>query len=202
MYLPMIARVRGTVLEALPNRVIVDVSGLGYLVNIPLSTFDSLNPMEGSQIDLRTHLQVRETSHTLYGFASNAEHDMFILLIDRVSGIGPAIAIAVLSGMSVDAFKAAVVDSDVASLSKIKGLGKKTAERIVLELKDKVGVADGWKTASENVVPSAINDTELALIGLGYKHAEARKAVKAVAAAMPNIDTEELLRGALRMLNS
>lgn len=198
----MIARLRGTVLEALPNRLVIDVSGVGYLVHVPLSTYDQLNPMEGDAIDLRTHLHIRETAQTLYGFSSDAERDMFLLLIDRVSGIGPAIAMAVLSGMPVENFKAAVVENDVATLSKIKGLGKKTAERIVLELKDKVGVADGWKTASENTAPSAANDAELALIGLGYKQTEARKAVKAVVAADPAVDAEGLLRGALRLLNS
>ncbi|MFC5051278.1 Holliday junction branch migration protein RuvA [Rubritalea spongiae] len=198
----MIARLRGRVLEALPNRLVVDVNGVGYLVHVPLSTYDQLNPVEGDGIDLRTHLHIRETAQTLYGFSSDAERDMFLLLIDRVSGIGPAIAMAVLSGMPVEHFKAAVVENDVASLSKIKGLGKKTAERIVLELKDKVGVADGWKAASESVVPSAANDAQLALIGLGYKQAEAGKAVKAVCAADPNVSAEDLLRGALRMLNS
>lgn len=198
----MIARLRGVVLEALPNRLVIDVNGVGYLVNVPLSTFDSLNPREGDKIDLRTHLHIRETAQTLYGFSSDAERDMFLLLIDRVSGIGPAIGMAVLSGMAVENFKAAVVNNDVACLSTIKGLGKKTAERIVLELKDKVGVADGWKAASESVAPSAANDTELALIGLGYKQLEARKAVKAVEAASPELIAEDLLRGALRMLNS
>jgi Holliday junction DNA helicase RuvA len=198
----MIARLRGTVLEALPNRLVIDVNGVGYLVHVPLSTYDQLNPLEGNAIDLRTHLHIRETAQTLYGFSSDAERDMFLLLIDRVSGIGPAIAMAVLSGMPVDNFKAAVVENDVASLSKIKGLGKKTAERIVLELKDKVGVADGWKAATENAAPSAANDAELALIGLGYKQVEARKAVKAVVAADPSVGAEDLLRGALRLLNS
>lgn len=198
----MIARLRGTVLEALPNRLVIDVNGVGYLVHVPLSTYDQLNPLEGDAIDLRTHLHIRETAQTLYGFSSDAERDMFLLLIDRVSGIGPAIAMAVLSGMPVENFKAAVVENDVTSLSKIKGLGKKTAERIVLELKDKVGVADGWKAATENAAPSAANDAELALIGLGYKQVEARKAVKAVVAADPSVGAEELLRGALRLLNS
>lgn len=198
----MIARLRGTVLEALPNRLVIDVNGVGYLVHVPLSTYDQLNPFEGDAIDLRTHLHIRETAQTLYGFSSDAERDMFLLLIDRVSGIGPAIAMAVLSGMPVENFKAAVVENDVASLSKIKGLGKKTAERIVLELKDKVGVADGWKAATENTAPSAANDAELALIGLGYKQVEARKAVKAVVAADPSVGAEDLLRGALRLLNS
>lgn len=198
----MIARLRGCVLEALPNRLVVDVNGVGYLLNIPLSTFDAINPLVGDEVDLRTHLQIRETAHTLYGFASDEERDVFLLLIDRVSGIGPAIAMAVLSGMPVLHFKSCVVNNDVAALSKIKGLGTKTAERIVLELKDKVGVAEGWKTASEGNVPSAANDAELALIGLGYKQVEARKAVKAVLAAQPAVDAEGLLRGALRMLNT
>ncbi|MGJ8672039.1 Holliday junction branch migration protein RuvA [Rubritalea sp.] len=198
----MIARLRGTVLEALPNRLVVDVNGVGYLVHVPLSTYDKLNPVEGDGIDLRTHLHIRETAHTLYGFSSDSERDMFLLLIDRVSGIGPTIAMAVLSGMPVENFKSAVVENDVATLSKIKGLGKKTAERIVLELKDKVGVADGWKTASEAIVPSAANDAELALIGLGYKQTEAGKAVKAVFATDPSVSAEDLLRGALRLLNS
>lgn len=198
----MIARLRGRVLEALPNRLVVDVNGVGYLVHIPLSSYDAINPMEGDEVDIRTHLHIRETAHTLYGFATDEERDMFLLLIDRVSGIGPSIAMSVLSGMPVEHFKSCVVNNEVASLSKIKGLGTKTAERIVLELKDKVGVTAGWKSASESSVPSAANDAELALIGLGYKQVEARKAVKAVLAAQSGIDAEGLLRGALRMLNS
>lgn len=201
MNLRMIARLRGTVLEALPGRVVIDVNGVGYLVHVPMSTYDKLNPLEGDAIDIKTHLHIRETAQTLYGFSSDAERDMFLLLIDRVSGIGPSIAMAALSGMSVEAFKTNVVNNDVAALSTIKGLGKKTAERVVLELKDKIGVADGWKAASENSVPSAANDTELALIGLGYKQVEARKAIKAVLAANPTATAEGLLRGALRMLN-
>ena len=198
----MIARLRGEVLEALPNRLVVDVNGVGYLVSVPLSTFDKLNPSLGDKIDLRTHLHIRETAHTLYGFATDEEKELFLLLIDRVSGIGPAIAMAVLSGMPVDHFKACVVNNEVASLSKIKGLGKKTVERIVLELKDKVGVADAWKEAGENSTPSAVNDTELALIGLGYKQVEARKAVKQAHKDNPDAPTEDLLRLSLRMLNS
>lgn len=198
----MIARLRGEVLEALPNRLVVDVNGVGYLVNVPLSTYDQLNPTVGDKIDLRTHLHIRETAHTLYGFASDEEKELFLLLIDRVSGIGPAIAMAVLSGMPVEHFKACVVNNEVAALSKIKGLGKKTVERIVLELKDKVGVADAWKEAGESSTPSAVNDAELALIGLGYKQVEARKAVKQAHKDNPTAETEDLLRLALRMLNS
>ena len=198
----MIARLRGKVLEALPGRLVVDVNGVGYMLTVSLSTYDAINPVEGLEVDLRTHLHIRETAHTLYGFATDAEKDLFLLLIERVTGIGPAIGMAVLSGMPVDHFKNCVVNSDAAALSQIKGLGKKTAERIILELKDKVGVAEAWQAAAEDAVPSAAIDAESALIGLGYKQAEARKIVAAVVKIKPVAPTEELLRDALRMLNS
>ena len=198
----MIARLRGRILESLPNRLVIDVNGVGYLVSIPLSTYDKLNPQLGDKVDIHTHMHVRETAHTLYGFASDEEKELFLLLIDRVSGIGPAIAMAVLSGMPVDHFKACVVNNEVAALSKIKGLGKKGVERIILELKDKIGVTESWKNASATGVSSAVSDTELALISLGYKQVEARKAVKAAADKDSSADTDELLRAALRMLNS
>ncbi|QUE53351.1 Holliday junction branch migration protein RuvA [Luteolibacter ambystomatis] len=196
----MIARLRGTVLEAYPNRLVVDVQGVGYEVHVPLSTFDRLHAAEGLMVDLRTHLHIRETAHTLYGFASEEERDVFLLLIDRVSGIGPAIAMAVLSGMPVPAFKSAVVQNDVAALSRVKGVGKKTAERIVLELKDKVGVVDTWQDAAAGQVTAGAADAELALIALGYKQVEARKAVRKVLDAEPGAATEALIRGALRHL--
>ena len=198
----MIARLRGNILESLPNRLVVDVNSVGYLVSIPLSTYDTLNPQIGDKVDIHTHLHVRETAHTLYGFASEEEKELFLLLIDRVSGIGPAIAMAVLSGMPVEHFKACVVNNEVAALSKIKGLGKKGVERIILELKDKIGVTESWKNASVEGVSSAVSDTELALISLGYKQVEARKAVKAAAEADKMADTDELLRASLRILNS
>ena len=141
----MITRLKGEVWEALPGRVVVGCGGVGYQTLVPMSTYDRLNPVEGSQIDLRTYQHVRENSLTLYGFVSDEERDVFLLLIDRVSGIGPSIAMAVLSGMPVEQFKSAVVAGDIAGLSRIKGLGKKTAERIVLELKDKVGVGETWE---------------------------------------------------------
>jgi Holliday junction DNA helicase RuvA len=196
----MIARLRGKVLEAYPNRLVVDVSGVGYEVHVPLSTFDRLHPSEGSPVDLRTHLHIRETAHTLYGFATEEERDLFLLLIDRVSGIGPAIAMAILSGMPAGRFKACVANGDTGERSTIKGLGKKTAERIVLELKDKVGVADTWQeVASGQMAPSAA-DAELALVALGYKQVDARKAVRKVLDAVPAASVEELVRGALRSL--
>mgnify|MGYP001819446018 CR=1 FL=1 len=198
----MIARIRGNVLEALPGRLVVDVNGLGYLVTVSLGTYDRLNPVVGEEVELHTHLHVRETAHTLYGFATDAEKDLFLLLIERVTGIGPAIGMAVLSGMPVDHFKACVVNGDAAALAQIKGLGKKTAERIILELKDKVGVAEAWQAAAGEAVPSAAVDAESALIGLGYKQAEARKAVAAIAKVKSDAGAEDLIRDALRMLNS
>lgn len=198
----MIARLRGKVIEAYPNRLVVDVHGVGYEVLVPLSTFDRLRAAEGVEVDLRTHLHIRETAHTLYGFATEEERDVFLMLIDRVSGIGPAIAMAVLSGMPVQRFKSCVVAGNTAELSRIKGLGKKTAERIVLELKDKVGVTDTWQDAAAGAVSQAAADAELALIALGYKQAEARKAVRATLEADPTATTEALLRGALRSLQS
>jgi len=198
----MIARLRGKVIEAYPTRLVVDVHGVGYEVIVPLSTFDHLNPAEGVEVDLRTHLQIRETAHTLYGFATEEERDVFLMLIERVSGIGPAIAMAVLSGMPVARFKSCVVGGNTGELSRIKGLGKKTAERIVLELKDKVGVTDTWQDAAAGAVSPSAADAELALIALGYKQVDARKAVRATLEADPSAAVEVLLRGALRILQA
>src|SRR6202043_1534172 len=166
--------------RALPTQAIVDVSGVGYEIFIPLSSYDKL-PAVGQPIHILTHLHVREDAHMLYGFMSAAEGDLFRLLVNNVSGIGPKLALAVLSGMSVNNFKAAVVNSDVASLAKISGLGKKTAERIVLELKDKLGVAAAWEAASAPHAPAPeqerANEAVLALIALGYKQIDAHKTV-------------------------
>ena len=196
----MIARLRGKVIEAYPNRLVVDVQGVGYEVLVPLSTFDRLHAVEGLEVDLRTHLHIRETAHTLYGFASEEERDVFLMLIERVSGIGPAIAMAVLSGLPVARFKSCVVAGNVAELSRIKGLGKKTAERIVLELKDKVGVTDTWQDAAAGAVSPSAADAELALIALGYKQVDARKAVRKVLEEDAGAPVEALVRGALRAL--
>src|SRR5438105_13087011 len=136
----MITFLDGKLVNALPTQAIVDVGGVGYEVFIPLSSYDKL-PSAGQPIRILTHLAVREDAHVLYGFMTPAERDLFRLLVNSVSGIGPKLALAVLSGMSVNNFKAAVVNSDVAAISKISGVGKKTAERIVLALKDKRGEA-------------------------------------------------------------
>jgi Holliday junction DNA helicase RuvA len=194
----MIARVKGEIWEALPGRIVVGAGGVGYQVMVPLSTYDQLNPLEGSQIDLRTYLHVRENSLTLYGFSSEEERDVFLLLIDRVSGIGPSIAMAVLSAMKVSAFQQAIVGGDVELLSSVKGLGKKTAQRIILELKDKVGVVQTWEKSEDRT--DASRDAEMALIALGFKQADARKAVDRVLMDNPNAESSEIIRFALRAL--
>ncbi len=199
----MINFLEGRLASALPTQAIVDVNGVGYELSIPLSSYDKL-PAPGQPVRILTHLHVREDAHILYGFMTAAERDLFRLLVNNVSGIGPKLGLAVLSGMSVSHFKAAVVNSDVASLSKISGLGKKTAERIVLELKDKVGVAAAWEAASSAHAPSAeqeqANEAVLALIALGYKQVDAHRIVHDLQEKNRDKSAEELVRLALKQM--
>ena len=198
----MITFLHGKLVEMLPTQVTVDVHGVGYEVLIPLSSFDKL-PQPGHEIRLLTHLAVREDAHTLYGFMSTAEREMFRLLINTVSGIGPKIALNILSGISVTAFRGAVANGDVKALSQISGVGKKTAERIVVELKDKVGAAGAWEASSAQRALSPedqrVNDAVLALLALGFKQIEAHDAVrKAQASIGTQATVEELVRACLK----
>jgi len=201
----MITFLEGILVEAYPTYVVLNVHGVGYHILIPLSSYDRL-PTVGSKFNILTHLQIREDAHVLFGFATPAERDLFRLLINHVSGIGPKTALDVLSGTTVTSFKAAVVAGDIKSLSQVKGIGKKTAERIILELKDKVGIAAAWEAASENHAPSArdheMNDAILALIALGYKQVDALKAVKAFTDSHPGEEfpSDALVREALKRL--
>lgn len=196
----MIAFLRGVVAEALPQCLVLDVNGVGYEVQVPLSTFDALKPHLGQTLTLKTHVHVRENGQTLYGFATDAERDIFRLLIDRVSGIGPATAVAILSSLNVHAFKSAVVSGDVQAVARAKGVGKRTAERIILELKDKIGVASTWEAQQAGTTSEAAGDAELALVALGFKQAEAKKAIVALVRENPAATTDELIRGALRRM--
>src|SRR5476649_1684247 len=184
----MISFLRGTVVEVLPMRLIIEAAGVGYDVHIPLSTYDKLS-QPGAECKILTHLVVREDAHILFGFATAEERDLFLLLVNNVSGVGPKLALAVLNGISPVMFRGLVVAGDIASLSKVKGLGKKTAERIVVELRDKVGVSAAWEAASaqQGLTPEEahVNDAVLALISLGYKQADAHKAVKAIRDTKP-----------------
>lgn len=198
----MIAFLQGTLVEALPTQIIVDVNGVGYDALIPLSSFDKL-PAPGQRIKLLTHLAIREDAHVLYGFMSAAERDLFRLLINTVSGIGPKIALNILSGISVTAFRGAVANGDVKAFSQISGVGKKTAERIIIELRDKVGLAGALEAGSARRALSPdeqkTNDAVLALMALGYKPVDAHEAVRAAQAALgPSAGLEELVRASLQ----
>src|SRR5262249_18313478 len=138
---------RGKLIEALPTQISIEVQGVGYEVLIPLSSFDRL-PKPGSDVQVLTHLAVREDAHVLYGFMTAAERDLFRLLIHTVSGIGPKIALNLLSGMTTVALRGAVANGDVKALAQVSGVGKKTAERIVVELRDKIGAAGAWEASS------------------------------------------------------
>jgi Holliday junction DNA helicase RuvA len=200
----MITFLEGKLEEALPTQIVVNVRGVGYQVLIPLSSFDRLPP-PGTEIRILTQLVVREDEHILIGFWTRTERDLYRLLVHHVTGVGPKLALAILSGMSVELFKAAVVAGDTAAISKISGVGKKTAERVVLELKDKLGVAAEWEASSAKHAPTpveaAMHDAVLALITLGYKQIEAHKAVKAAQAKEgENPGSDALVRAALQIL--
>src|ERR1043166_7168445 len=177
----MITFLRGKLVEAVPTQIMMEVNGVGYELLIPLSSFDKL-PVPGQDLTILTHLAIREDAHVLYGFMTSAEREMFRLLINTVSGIGPKIALNVLSGMNVTALRGAVANGDVKSLSQISGVGKKTAERIVVELRDKIGPAGaGEALSADRGLSSAdqrINDATLALLALGFKQIEAHEAVR------------------------
>src|ERR1043165_1949425 len=198
----MISFLHGKLIEALPTQVIVEVHGVGYEALIPLSSYDKL-PRPGEEVKLLTHLAVREDAHTLYGFMTAAERELFRLLVNTVSGIGPKIALHVLSGISVTAFRGAVASGDIKALSQISGGGKKTAERIVVELKDKTGAAGAWEAASAQRALSPddqkVNDAVLALMALGFKQIEAHDSVrKAQGALGPQATIEDLVRACLK----
>jgi Holliday junction DNA helicase RuvA len=193
----MIARLAGTVLEKHPMRVVVDVSGVGYDVHVPLSSFGAIGE-HGSSIVLRVHTHVREDALMLYGFASQVELTIFERLIS-VSGIGPRLALAVLSGLPPSELAAAISRGDVGQLTRIPGIGKKTAERIVLELKDKLAAAVPGEPSAAPTGPR--EDLLSALVNLGYHRPTAEKAVDDVLKAQPDQGFEAALRGALKRLS-
>jgi Holliday junction DNA helicase RuvA len=198
----MITFLHGKLVEALPTQIVVDVNGVGYEILIPLSSFDKLPP-PGGEIKLLTQLVIREDAHTLYGFMSVGERDLFRLLVHSVSGIGPKTALNILSGMNATAFRGAVASSDVKSLSQISGVGKKTAERIVVELRDKIGAAGAWEAASakHSLSPGdqKINDAVLALMALGFKQIDAHETVRSAQNSLgAKATVEDLVRACLK----
>ena len=197
----MIARIQGTLLELMPERILINVGGIGYQLFVPFSTLENLGVKVGEKIELKTYLHIRENAHILYGFATEQEKNVFLLLVDRVSGIGPSIALSVLSGMTVSQFQQAVVSGDSIALAQVKGLGKKTAERIILELRDKVGVVETWQI-DNGMFSETAKDAELALIALGFKQSVARKLLANLIKESPDASTEDLVRGALQKSRS
>ncbi len=196
----MIAHLRGTLLEKHPNQVIVDVDGVGYDVTVPISTFSAL-PEAGREVRLRIHTHVREDALALYGFLTADEKTLFEKLI-LISGIGPRLAVTVLSGLAIADLVTAIRNGQVEHLVRIPGIGKKTAERIVLELRDKLeGLAIGQPEAPARVSAAALSAVEQdvlsALLNLGCARPAAEAAVrKAKAAGAPN-EFEPLFRRAL-----
>jgi len=191
----MIGSVRGRITSKTPPQLTVEVSGVGYELEAPMSTFFHL-PAVGQDVRLLTHFVVREDAQLLYGFATDEERRVFRSLL-KVSGIGPKIALALLSGMSVEAFIVCVQNQDVAALVKVPGIGRKTAERMIVELRDKLAPTDS--TPGERLVPvGASPEVEAfgALTALGYKPAEATRLLKA--AGPGTHTTEELIRRALQ----
>ncbi len=196
----MIGRLRGILLEKAPPQLVLDVNGLAYELEAPLFSFYRL-PAVGEQAMLYTHLVVREDAHLLYGFAQERERNLFRNLI-KISAIGPKLALAILSGMEPDAFVDCIMQDDTASLVRIPGVGKKTAERLVIEMRDRLG---DWKFDSIKPLDQTITNSDTstqeavsALISLGYKPQEARRAVSE--AAREHQGSEALIRHALRSM--
>jgi Holliday junction DNA helicase RuvA len=197
----MIGRLRGILVYKQPPALMIDAQGVGYEMEASLSTFTEL-PEVGSEVTLFTHLVVREDAHTLYGFAHLDERALFRSLI-KVSGIGAKLALLILSGMNVDAFGRCVQDGDAAALVKLPGIGKKTAERLIIEMRDRIGelnLGPGRILNAGNALPSpafnAVDDAISALVALGYKLPEATRMVRSV--AREGLDNEELIRLALQ----
>lgn len=195
----MITFLDGELIEKEPARLVLNVGGVGYELFIPLSSYDKLPP-PGARCKILTWLCIREDAHTLYGFATDAERKFFLLLMS-VSGIGPKTALGALSGMSVREMKSAIVSGDIKRISSISGIGKKTAERIIVELKDKISDGEALEAvAGDAQTPDDLRarDAILALIALGFKQADAQAVIRKI---LPSISAdakvEDIVRRAL-----
>jgi Holliday junction DNA helicase RuvA len=192
----MIGSVRGRIVSKTPPQLAVEVGGLGYELEAPMSTFFLL-PSVGEEVRLLTHLVVREDAHILYAFATEDERRLFRSLI-KVSGVGPKIALALLSGINVEAFALCVQNEDIAALTRVPGIGRKTAERLVVEMRDRLGPPTDPSASAAARSPGPNPEAEAfgALVALGYRPAEATRLLKA--AGPGTHSTEELIRRALQ----
>lgn len=194
----MIGRIHGVIIEKQPPNLLIEVGGIGYELEAPMTTFYDL-PETGASVTLFTHLVVREDAHLLFGFGSERERRLFRTLL-KVNGVGARLALAILSGMDAEDFARVVHDGDANALTKLPGVGKKTAERLIMEMRDRL---KDWQPAtssasrmSDSGTEDASADAISALIALGYKPQEASKFV--YAAATPGMSSEELIRAALK----
>ena len=194
----MIGRLHGMLLRKEPPALLLDVGGVGYELEAPMTTFYEL-PAVGETVTLHTHLVVREDAHLLYGFVREAQRRLFRELL-KVNGVGPRVALAVLSGLSDDEFMRCVAGEDIARLTKVPGIGRKTAERLVIELRDKLPKdvpLPVMHTADGPVAPAdPVSEAVSALVALGYKPNEASRAVRGIASK--GLSAEEIIRQALK----
>ena len=195
----MIGFLKGRLAAKLPPMLLLDVNGVGYELEAPMSTFYAL-PAQGEQVALFTHLVIREDAHILFAFGTDGERRLFRSLL-KVSGVGPKAALGILSGVSVDDFLSIVEAEDIAMLTRIPGIGRKTAERVIIEMRDSVKKlvqrpAGIGSVLGENAAPSAHGEAFSALVALGYKAAEVTRLLKA--ADEPGLSTTEIIRRALK----
>lgn len=200
----MIAFIRGELISADSDVIIVEAGGIGYNINVPLSVLDQLPPV-GQEVRIHTHFQVREDAMQLFGFLTRDELQLFRLLIG-VNGIGPKAGLAILSTLGPDDLRFAVLSGDAKAISRAPGVGGKTAQKVILELKDKLDLQDAFEQRSAHVAASAVRkegdslgEASQALVALGYSASEAMKAVRSVEGAA-DMDTETLLKQALKKI--
>lgn len=199
----MIGRLTGQLIQKQPPELLIDVNGVGYEVSAPMSTFYTL-PEIGEKIVLHTHMVVREDAQLLYGFANESDRTLFRVLI-KINGVGPKLALTILSGISTEDFVRCIHDNDAAALVRLPGIGKKTAERLIVELRDKLGSEEqndsssGAATLMSSAVNSPISDAVSALIALGYKPNDASRIIRSI--ETEGLNTEDIIRLALQGLS-
>lgn len=197
----MIEYIKGELVELNPAYAVIDNHGVGFMLNISLSTFDSLSQAgKGSVVKLYIHEAIREDAHLLYGFFSKKEREAFLLLIS-VSGVGPNIARMVLSSMSADDFSRAIAGNNVALFKAVKGVGAKTAQRIIVDLKDKIKLADDTLLEKADLAAGETFDEALAaLVMLGFSQQASQKALKSLFSSNPTLNVEQAIKQALKMM--
>ena len=195
----MIGYLTGKIISKKPTKILLDINGVGYLINISINTFEKISE-EDSTVSLYTYLSVREDALDLYGFSSAAEKEMFELLIS-VSGVGPKLAQSVLSGIQIDELKEALTTGNLSRLLAVPGIGRKTAERLMIELRDKADKVTEGIAAVPGAPFSVKNDAVAALTNLGYNYKVAERSVRKVLETSPSLTIEELIKEALSSIN-